>query len=123
MQIAAQQAEAEKARKASEKALKQQKKIQEQALNLQKKQLAFQKEQAAFARAQETKVAELAARPAPPPPPPAAVVVTGGSAGMASAEDNTHSAVDSRKRGRAALRIDLNAPQTAGATGLNVPRG
>jgi len=122
LQIAEQQRQAELARQEAEKARKAQEKIQKEALNLQKKQMGFQKQQAAYVKETDAKMAALAERPAPPPPPPAAVVVTGGTAGMAAA-DNTQSAVDSRKRGRAALRIDLNAPQTAGGTGLNVPRG
>jgi len=121
--IAEQQKQAEEARKQADKALKKQSELQTKAIKLQEKNLKFQKDQAEYVKQTEAKISELANRPAPPPPPPAAVVVTGGNAGMAEAATEAETNLESRKKGRAALRIDLNAPQMAGNTGLNVPRG
>jgi len=110
---------AAEARAQAARAQEEQRRIQEQALALQQQQLEFQKQQAEYQRQYDEKLAELANRPPPPPPAASATVVTGGMA----VADNTQNTVDSRKKGRQALRIDLNAPQMAGGTGLNVPRG
>ena len=116
--IQAQERQAAEARVQAEQALAEQRRIAEDNQRLQQQQLQFQKEQAEYVKSTNAKMEELANRPAPPPPLPTAVVSTS----MAEA-GGTEDKVASRKRGRAALRIDLNAPQTAGNTGLNVPRG
>lgn len=90
------------------------------AQELANQQLEFNRQQQAFAEEQARKNEEIAARPAPPPPPPAAIQVTGGS--VADSSDASDE-VALRKKGRAALRIDMGSPQTAGATGLNIARG
>lgn len=110
--------EAELARQQAAQYQEEQKRIQEQAVALQQQQLQFQQEQAEYIKQQDAKNLELASRPPPPPPAPTPIITTGGMVG-----NDGQSELDSRKKGRAALRIDLNAPQTAGATGLNVPRG
>jgi len=101
----------------AEAALQQQATLHSENKALQEKQLQFQKEQAEYVKETNKKMEELANRPPPPAPSASGTVVTGGM------HDDTQSAVDSRKRGRKVLRIDLNAPQVAGDTGLNVPRG
>lgn len=73
-------------------------------------------------RSQLEKVQQVAERPDPPPPPPAAVMVTGGSAADLAGEEG--GIAEAKKRGRSALRIDMNAAQSgSNASGLNVPRG
>lgn len=122
LMIMEQERQAAAARAQAAQAQAEQRALQEQAIALQQQQLEFQRQQQAYVEEHNKKLEELANRPPPPPPAPSApTVITGGTAGMVSGD--TQSAVDSRKKGRAALRIDLNAPQTAGATGLNVPRG
>jgi hypothetical protein len=118
--IQAQQA-ADLARADAERHQAEQRQIQEKAVALQAEQLEFQKQQSVYVQEQDAKIEALVERPAPPPPPPPAAIVTGAGQGMAA--DNEQANIDSRKKGRAALRIDLNSPQTAGGTGLNVPRG
>lgn len=112
--------EAEVARQQAAQYQEEQRTIQQQAVALQAQQLQFQQEQAEYVRQTEEKMRELANRPPPPPAAPTATVATGEGGTVA---DTIQDAVNSRKKGRAALRIDLNAPQTAGATGLNIPRG
>ncbi|WP_043879577.1 hypothetical protein [Azorhizobium caulinodans] len=121
MQIALQQIQAEQARQEARVAQEEQRRLQEQALDLQRQQADFQREQAEYVRQTDQRMQELAERPAPAAPPPAATVLTGNAGTIGAAADQT--AVESRRQGRRALRIDLNAPQMAGATGLNVPRG
>lgn len=108
--------EAAAAREEAARYQEEQRLIQQQAMALQEEQMRFQQEQAEYIRQQQEEANKLASRPPPATPAGPAVIVTGGSG-------DGQSAVDSRKKGRAALRIDLNAPQTAGSTGLNVPRG
>lgn len=110
--------EAEAARQQAAQYQAEQQRIQEQAVALQAQQLAFQQQHGEYIRQQNETANELASRPPPPPPAPTPIISTGG---MVSNDGQAE--LDSRKKGRAALRIDLNAPQTAGATGLNVPRG
>jgi hypothetical protein len=114
-------AQAADQRARQDKILKQQQTLSDRELKLNKQALNEQKRQNAEIRTALAKQTEIAERPAPPPPPPAAVMVTGGTAEEGAGDD---SAIDIRRRGRGALRIDMNSPQSGGgATGLNVPRG
>jgi multidrug efflux pump subunit AcrA (membrane-fusion protein) len=92
---------------------------QGQALELQRQQLSFNQQQADYQAERDAKVQELMSRPAPPSPASAGEFRVSGD-GSNSSEDE---ALNSRRLGRRALRIDLNGPQTAGPTGLNIPRG
>ncbi|MET3601132.1 hypothetical protein [Martelella mangrovi] len=111
-QILEQQKQAEAARQAQE----------QKALQLREQELSFQKEQALYTKERQAKADAIAARPD-------AVTVSGASAGtvgevmtndMTASSDDT---VTRKKRGRGALRIDMNKPQSAGATGINIPQG
>lgn len=94
----------------------------DEELALTKRQLNEQKKNNEVIKKSIKTQLDIANRPDPAPPPPAAVMVTGGTASGAEANDDT--SIDARRRGRAALRIDMSAPQTGGgSTGLNVPRG
>lgn len=124
LQIIQQEKAAAEARAQAQQALEQQKKLHEENKKLQKEQLKFQKQQAAEAAKRDAELKKLAERPPPAPPPPPAAIAIGddaGTVGTGGAEEQA--SVDSRRKGRSALRIDLNAPQVAGNTGLNVPRG
>jgi hypothetical protein len=113
--------DAQKERDKQDAISKKQDKLHAKEMKLAKKALAEQSSQNAAITEALAKQVEIAERPAPPPPPPAAVLVTGGTAAEVSADD---SAIDIRRRGRGALRINMNAPQSGGgATGLNVPKG
>lgn len=113
---------AEEERKRQDEILAQQQSMHQQELKLSKRALNQQKAQNAAITDALAKQEAIANRPDPAPAPPAAVMVTGGTAADAASQDD--SAIDVRRRGRGALRIDMNAPQTGGSqTGLNVPRG
>ena len=116
-EIAAKQAEAEKKRQ----------KTADAALKLQKKNEAFQREQAKKQEERQAKLDEIAARPDPvtvaPPPPPPAVVTNGQSTDSDFNVEEDEDNVDTRRKGRRSLRIDLSGPSNAGGTGLNVPVG
>lgn len=115
--IMAAQAQAEEQRRQNELLLQQQQKIHEENLRLQQEQLEFQRKQAEEIAKREEEMLKLAQRPTPLPADGSGTVLTGGMTELSGDE------IKSRKRGRASLRIDLNAPQVAGSTGLNVPRG
>jgi len=59
--------------------------------------------------------------PAAPPPEPAANVEQGDP--NISEEGEREMGLDSRRRGRKALRIDLNVPGAGSGNAPNVPRG
>lgn len=68
--------------------------------------------------------------PAPPPPPPApppqmapaAPTLAAGSNQGGDAERSAADSIEAKKKGRKALKIDLQAGTTSG-TGLNLPKG
>ncbi len=57
--------------------------------------------------------------PAPAPPAPSAATAQGD---VIREEDNDTSVQKARKKGRNALRIKLDAGNTGGSTGLNIPQ-
>ncbi len=91
--------------------------IMQQNLALQREQNEFQQQQMQAVESQMQRATALAARPTPGPAEDVGMVATGDT----SYDDRGE--FDPRRKGRRGLRIDLSAPQQAGATGLNVPRG
>lgn len=59
--------------------------------------------------------------PAAAPPPPAASAASA-QGDVIREEDNDNSIQKARKKGRNSLRIKLDAGNTGGATGLNIPQ-
>jgi len=112
--IAAQERAAAESRAQADRHMAEQRQMHAEATRLREQEMEFNRQQAEYVKAQNEEMMKLAARPTP--------AAASDGAGMVQAGSDQDS-VDSRKRGRAALRIDLNAPQTAGNTGLNVPRG
>ena len=117
LQIMEQQKQADAQRAQNEALLAQQAQIHQENIRLQQEQTAFQREQSAAAAARDAEMLKLASRPTPLAASAPGTVITGGM------DDGSGGEVTSRKKGRASLRIDLNSPQVAGNTGLNVPRG
>jgi len=113
--IAAQEHQAALARQQADAHMAEQRKMHAEATALREREMEFNRQQAEYVRTQNEEMMKLASRPTP--------MGASEGAGQVQTGSDDQSSLDSRKRGRAALRIDLNAPQTAGNTGLNVPRG
>ena len=60
--------------------------------------------------------------PPPPPPPPAQPLQMAPASAEDEASRSASKSLDAKKKGRAALKIDLQTG-TQGGTGLNVPKG
>ncbi len=69
----------------------------------------------------KTPKVEKAETPAAAPPAPAASAAST-QGDVIREEDNDSSVQKARKKGRNALRIKLDAGNTGGATGLNIPQ-
>lgn len=60
--------------------------------------------------------------PPPPPPPPAPPTQMAPAEAGSDATRSSSQSIDAKKKGRKALRIDLQTG-TQGGTGLNIPKG